>query len=221
MIKMKALFTLSTEEFSIWEIIDEIFALEMGQYENLGFGDYAFNNLRGILVGMVLGIIIASYLSIFNRRVHGAFVRSIINEDCSTPEKAKTLTELGYMKNSAVRGALRSGNTYRGMVRCVEAEDYYASREQARGEYEARVAADGVKAPPFDAPEFKHDFASSRFYIPEDKQYMAAMRFEKKGTSLLSAIVITLVSIVLLWAVLFFLPDILQLLDNFVGIMNQ
>ena len=212
---------LLTEEDSWFKIINDVFSIEMGQYDNLGFGDFAFSNLRGIILGMILGIIFASYLVIFNRRVHGDFVRSLINDDCSTPAKAKTLAELGYLKNSAVRSALRTGNTYRGIVRCVEAEEYYASREQARGEYEARVAASGEKAPPFSSPEYHHDFTISHFYIPEDIHFTATRRFEKKGTSVFSALAITVVSIILFWAVLKFLPDVLQYIDNFVGIINQ
>ena len=218
---IKIPFFLSEEEDTWFKILNDMFSLEMGQYENLGFGDFAFNNLRGILFGMVLGIIFASYLVIFNRRVHGDFIRSLINEDCSTPAKAKTLAELGYLKNSAVRGALRSGNTYRGIVRCVEAEEYYTAREQARGEYEARVAASGEKAPAFSSPEYHHDFAQSRFYIPEDIHFTATRRFEKKGTGVFTAVAITVVSIILFWAVLKFLPDIMQYIDNFVGIINQ
>jgi hypothetical protein len=212
---------LLTEEDSWFKIINDVFSIEMGQYDNLGFGDFAFSNLRGIILGMILGIIFASYLVIFNRRVHGDFVRSLINDNCSTPAKAKTLAELGYLKNSAVRSALRTGNTYRGIVRCVEAEEYYASREQARGEYEARVAASGEKAPPFSSPEYHHDFTVSHFYIPEDIHFTATRRFEKKGTSVFSALAITVVSIILFWAVLKFLPDVLQYIDNFVGIINQ
>lgn len=218
---IKIPFFLTEEEDTWFKILNDMFSLEMGQYENLGFGDFAFNNLRGILFGMVLGIIFASYLVIFNRRVHGDFIRSLINEDCSTPAKAKTLAELGYLKNSAVRGALRSGNTYRGIVRCVEAEEYYTAREQARGEYEARVAASGEKAPAFSSPEYHHDFAQSRFYIPEDIHFTATRRFEKKGTGIFTAVAITVVSIILFWAVLKFLPDIMQYIDNFVGIINQ
>jgi hypothetical protein len=212
---------LLTEEDSWFKIINDVFSIEMGQYDNLGFGDFAFSNLRGIILGMILGIIFASYLVIFNRRVHGDFVRSLINDNCSTPAKAKTLAELGYLKNSAVRSALRTGNTYRGIVRCVEAEEYYASREQARGEYEARVAASGEKAPPFSSPEYHHDFTVSHFYIPEDIHFTATRRFEKKGTSVFSALAITVVSIILFWAVLKFLPDVLQYIDNFLGIINQ
>lgn len=211
---------LSSEEDSWFKIINDIFALEMGEYENLGFGDFAFSNLRGIIIGMVAGIILASYLSIFNKRVHGSFVSSVIELGASSPSTAKTLSELGYMKNSSVRSAIKSGNTYRGVLRCVEAEEYYFARELARGEYEARVAASGESAAPFVSPEFQYDFEKAHFYIPEDKHYTASIRFEKKGTSIFSAVVMTVVSIVMLWAILFFLPDIMKLLDNFVGMIN-
>ena len=213
-------FFLEADEDSWLNILGDIFALDMGEYENLGFGDFAFTNLRGIIIGMVAGIIIAAYLSIFNKRVHGSFVSSVIELGASTPSTAKTLSELGYMKNSAVRSAIRSGNTYRGILRCVEAEEYYFARELARGEYEAKVAASGVSAPPFESPEFKFDFEKAHFYIPEDKHFSASTRFEKKGTSVFSAVVMTLISVALLWAILKFLPDIMQLLDNFVGMIN-
>ena len=211
---------LEAEEDSWFKIINDIFALEMGEYENLGFGDFAFSNLRGIIIGMVAGIIIASYLSIFNKQVHGSFVSSVIELSATTPGTAKTLSELGYVKNSAVRSAIRSGNTYRGILRCVEAEEYYFARELARGEYEARIAASGESAPPFESPDYKYDFEKARFYIPEDKHYTASIRFAKKGTSVFSAVIMTVVSVVMLWAILEFFPDIMKLLDNFVGMIN-
>ena len=124
------------------------------------------------------------------------------------------------MKNSSVRSAIRSGNTYRGILRCVEAEEYYFARELARGEYEAKVAASGESAPPFESPDYKFDFDKARFYIPEDKHYTASIRFATKGTRVLSAVVMPVVSVVLLWAILEFLPDIMKLIDNFVGMIN-
>lgn len=214
-------FFLESEEDSWLKIISDIFSLEMGTYENLGFGDFAFNNLRGIIVGMVLGIIFAAYLTIFNRRTHGTFLSDVIDKDATSPSTAKTLAELGYKKNGAIRSAIRSGNTYRGLLRCVEADEYNAARELARGEYEAEVAASGVTAPPFSSPDYKYDFDKARFYIPEDKHYAASLRFRKKGTGILSALIMTVVCIVLLWAILMFLPDIMQLLDNFVGWINK
>ena len=55
-------FILTEEEDTWFKILNDMFSLDMGQYENLGFGDFAFANLRGIIFGMVLGIIIASVL---------------------------------------------------------------------------------------------------------------------------------------------------------------
>ena len=124
------------------------------------------------------------------------------------------------MKNSAVRSAIKSGSTYRGILRCVEAEEYYFARELARGEYEARIAASGESAPPFESPEYKFDFENAHFYIPEDKHYSASIRFAKKGTSVLSAVLMTIASLVMLWLILEFFPDIMKLLDNFVGMIN-
>ena len=40
---MRNLFFLLSEEQNWAEILNEIFALDMGEYENLGFGDYVFN----------------------------------------------------------------------------------------------------------------------------------------------------------------------------------
>lgn len=211
---------LAEEQDSWLKIIDDIFSLDMGHYDNLGFGDFAFDNLRSIIIGMVLGIVLASYLSIFNRRVHGAFISSVIDGNASTPATAKTLSELGYMKNSAIRSALRGGNLYRGIVRCVEAEEYYSARELARGQYEEQAAASGVRKPAFNAPEYTWNFETAHFYIPEDKHFAALQRFDKRGTGILGAILITLVSVVLLWAVLKILPDIMQYLDNFVGMIK-
>ena len=56
--------------------------------------------------------------------------------------------------------------------------------------------------------------------VPEDKHYSASIRFAKKGTSMFSAVIMTVVSVVMLWAILHFLPDIMKLLDNFVGMIN-
>lgn len=208
------------EEDSWFSIINDIFSLELGVYENLALSEATLSNLRAIIIAVFLGVIIASFLSIFNRRVHGDFVRSLIEQNCGKREKGKTLSELGYYKNTAVRSAIRGGNTYRGVVRCVEAEDYAAAVEQKRRQYEALVAESGVDAEPYRAPKFEYDFAKMHFYIPEEQHFTAGVRFDKKGTSILAAVVITIVSIVLLWVTLKLLPDMLQLIDNFLGIMD-
>ncbi len=210
----------SAEEDSWLKILNDIFSLDLGVYDNLNISPSSLSNLRATIIALFVGVILASFLSIFNRRVHGDFVRSLVGENCSSRETAQTLSELGYIRNSAVRSAIRGGNTYRGVVRCVEAEDFYASVEQKRRQYEEDMAASGVAGEPFRAPKFVYDFEKMHFYIPEDQHFTATVRFDKKGAGVLPAIIITVLSVVLLWVTLKILPEMLQLLDNFLGMMD-
>lgn len=219
------------EDLSFWEKVklfftyliqglNETFSLEFNDYENLSLSSVGLANLRGAIIAAFLGIILASILTLVNRRVHGDFVRSLIDEDCSTPAKAKTLYDLGYMKDSAVRGALRHGNTYRGVVRCVEQDEYNASVEKKRGEYNARVLQSGESAAPFKAVEFEMDFNKAHFYIPAELHFTAGTRFDKKGANGWTIAITVVVCVFLLWGTLKLLPELLQLANNFVGMFD-
>lgn len=197
--------------------IVELFVLDLGEYENLDLSVVAIANLRGAIIAVFLGIIIASILTLFHKNVHGDFVRSLISEDCSSPEKAKTLYDLGFMTNGAVKSALRSGNTYRGIVRCVEEDAYNASVEKRRGEYRARADQSGERTPEFKSVPYKIDFNKDHFYIPEEVQFTAGTRFEKQKGSVGTVILVVVISAVMLVVTLKLLPDLLQLVDNFVG----
>jgi hypothetical protein len=212
--------TSSGEEDTWFKIINDIFSLDLGVYDNLDISPAMLSNLRATIIGLFIGVVLASFLSIFNRRVHGEFVRSLIGENCGSREKAQTLSALGYIRNSAVRAAIRGGNTYRGVVRCVEAEDFFAAVEQKRRQYYENMAASGEAGEPFCAPKFVYDFDKMHFYIPEEQHFTAQTRFDKKGTGVIPAIIIMVLSVVLLWATLKILPEMLQLLDNFLGMMD-
>ena len=94
---------------TIGELIDELFSLNLGDYDNLGISASTLTGLRGIIVALFIGVIIGAISSMFNRRVLGDFVRALTSEGCRTPESAKTLAELGFLKNTAVRASLRAG----------------------------------------------------------------------------------------------------------------
>jgi hypothetical protein len=58
------------------------------------------------------------------------------------------------------------------------------------------------------------------FYIPEDMKYMADVKFEGKGNTWRSAIAFAILMIVLMLVLLGFLPYILSLLNDFVGMLR-
>ena len=222
---MKAFSAFFLESENIFELIrdaiSELFTLDLGQYENLNLSLVGLANLRSVIIALFLGVIIASYCVIFNRNVYGGFVRSLVNENCGSPASSVTLAQIGYLKKSSVRSALKRGNVYRGVVRCVEQDEYNEMTERKRSEYAASAAASGEKASAFKTIPYKFDFENDHFYIPEEQHYTAESRYNKKGTGILPAILITALCIVFIIVTLKLLPELLQLADNFVGMMGS
>ena len=210
---------LDDESFSdlLKQLVDEVFSLDLGEYENLKLSSVGLGNLRSVVVAVFVGIIIATYCIIFNRGVYGNFVRALVNRNCGGASSALTLEQLGFKKNAAVRSALKHGNIYRGIVRCVGEDEYNESLERKRAHYTAVLEDGGVKGAQFRSVAYKIDFEKDRFYIPEDKHYASVERFNKKGTGIMPAILITVVAVVFMWLTLKLLPELLQLADNFVG----
>lgn len=202
------------------QLVDEVFSLDLGQYDNLKLSSVGLGNLRSVVVAIFVGIIIATYCIIFNRGVYGNFVRALVDRNCGGTSSALTLDQLGFKKNAAVRSALKRGNVYRGIVRCVGEDEYNENLERKRAHYTASLEDGGVKAAQFRSVAYKIDFEKDRFYIPEDKHFSAGERFNKKGTGVLPAILITVLAIVFLWLTLKLLPEMLQLADNFVGMVG-
>lgn len=213
-----------TSEIPLWQELwqyfqEKYFTMDLGQYENLGFGGTGLISLPQIVAMMLIGVVIAACASMFNKRVLGDFVRVMLQHECHSVEKAKTLEELGYLKNSTIRSSLRHGVTLRRVVHCVEEEEFTRDVEQQRTAYEERRAAD-PSLPAFIEPTYKMDVNTSHYYIAEKDKYMADIKFEKKGTNWLSFLFVVVVCLVLLVAVLFILPDVFQYLDNFVGMFK-
>ncbi len=199
------------------EVISDFFSLDLGNYQNLGIPAATLSGLRGAIIAIFIGIIFASFAAVFNKRAHGSFIRTLIECDCSSPEKAKTLAELDFEKNAVIKSAIKSKSVYRGMLYCVEKEEYDKDVTFGRSLHELRAAESGEKQAPYEPADYKYDFSTAHFYIPHHLRYDAEFRFRDKGSGIGSAILVTLASVVLMWVTLKIMPDILQFFDNLVG----
>ncbi len=65
---------------------------------------------------IILGIVLALFISFYNRKVAGSFFRSIIANEAFDEESAKTLDELRQRENDAVIRKLETSSMYRDMV---------------------------------------------------------------------------------------------------------
>ena len=203
----------------LWEYFSEkYFTLDISQYENLDItiGNNGVINLSWAIVALCLGIILAAILGVYEKRGLGEFVRKLIYEECYTPESAKTLSELGFTKNTAVRAALRAGSLSKVVV-CTQEQAYDAEIEQKKAAYEQNATKD---SPPFKSVRYKINYETDTFYIPKEASYAADVRYDKKGSGIGTILIAVGIALLLAVFVIFILPDMMRLLDNFVGMMR-
>ena len=203
----------------LWEFLSEkYFTLDIAQYDNLNLslGNGGVINLSWAIMAFCFGMVLAAIFSVYEKRGLGEFVRKLLFEECYTPESAKTLYQLGYRKNAAVRGALRRGSLSK-VVKCVQKQAYDEQIAQKKAEYEQYATKD---SPPFKSVPYKINYETDTFYIPKDASYAAEMRYNKRGSGAGAVLISIVAALILALFIIFILPDVLQLLDNFVGMMS-
>lgn len=147
---------------------------------------------------MYVGLMLASVFMYYQKKVIGAFVRALLKEQAHDKQSAKTLVDLGFSKNGAVRSALRGSGALRKLV--WETEDNYVENES------------GVM---ISAREKPLDVNTGRFYIPEDKRIRAELRYSDKGTDIFMLIITALVFLMIAYLAVNYLPNLLEWFKTF------
>lgn len=205
----------------LWNyFVDFFFYPENIYLPNLNFSLGAMVTIRNILIGLILGMIVAAFGIVYTKRVIGAFARKLLAEEIFSPEKAVRLAQTGYVTNFSVRNALKRGNTLRCVVRCREEEEHERAMDEAQAAHEERQKQD-PSLPAFVRSAYRVDPDSDHFYIPEEKKYQADMRFDKHGTTWLAFFMMILVSVVLFCVLMVLFPKLLTLLDSYVGSLDK
>lgn len=202
----------------LWEYLEgKYFSVDMGRYEHISIGSGSLVTLQKVVLGICVGIIIAAAMACYDKNMLGAFVRAIVKEQALWPDKAMTVYDLGFARNSAVKASLRSPNKLGKIVHCVEKEAYDAKVAEAR---EAYIAEHGNEEG-FFMPQYRMDFDNDHFYIPDEEHYRAEVRFDNEGSGWRAFILVCIVAIVSAALICFLLPDMIQLVDNMIGILTE
>lgn len=202
----------------LWEYLEgKYFSVDVGRYEHISIGSGSLVTLQKIVLGICLGIIIAAAMVCYDKNRLGAFVRQIVREQALWPDKAKTLAELGFARNGGVKASLRSHNKLGKIVHCIEKEAYEAEVAKAREAYIAEHGNDEG----FFMPEYRLNFETDHFYIPDEEHYRAEVRYENQGSGWRAFILVCMIAVVGAALVCFLLPDMLQLVDNMIGILTE
>jgi hypothetical protein len=197
----------------VWNYLYSVYLNSEGSYENLGLEKMPLFSIRLTVLGIFIGIIIACIAMAYHKKVLGAIVRKMIALEALSPEAAKTSEELGYKKNFLIKNALERSTSLRSVIKCVEEEEFLLAQAEAKAQQEQDGAESGKKRR-FREREYVIDASKDRFYIPEEKRIRAEIKFEKKGSGWLATTVSIILVIVLFFAVLLVLPQVLTYIDK-------
>ena len=202
----------------LWEYFEgKYFSVDVGRYEHISIGSGSLVTLQKIILGIAIGLIVAAGMVCYDKNRLGAFVRKIVKEQALWPDKAKTLAELGFARNGGVKASLKSPNKLGKIIRCVEKEAY---DRQVGIAQEAYIAEHGNDEG-FFMPSYRLNFETDHFYIPDEEHYRADIRYDNQGSGWRSFILVCMVALVGAALVCFLLPDMLQLVDNMIGILSE
>ena len=182
------------------------FSISFDTYQNFAPTTSTGATIRNVIIGIAIGIIIASAMIVHTKRSTGKFIRTLLKENCTSPQGAKTLLQLGYFKNPSIRRALKSGVTLGKLVVCKEQENTSTAESFARETQNQKP--------------FVIDFATMHFYIPEDLRYRAEIRFEQKGSSVLSFVIVLILTIVISALLCILTPDLFGLADSLITLLS-
>ena len=203
----------------VWNYLYGSYVSMGSGYENLGTDKSPLITVGTVVFGLFIGTVIACIVMVYNRQVVGSAVRRMLKDGIHTREGAVRLCELGYKKNFLIRSLFRDSHSLRRVVKCVEEEDFYAEQEQSRLEYEQKRATD-KSLPKFREQIYRVDVENDRFYIPEDLKFTAEVKFQKKGSTWVSMTVGIIILVIAFFAILLFLPWLLEQIDGAVGIIS-
>ena len=176
---------------------EEYFTMELGTYDNFAISGASGAALRNIILAVACGIILATFMTLYTRRGLGGFVRRLIKAEANSPENAKTLMELGYFRSVMIRRELARGSALRMVVRCPEQEAFETGAvESAQDGTSGSSAGQGSAEKRTRPLLFRHNFLTSRFYIPEDLRARAEVRFDAKGSGWLPTVITVIVTVI-------------------------
>lgn len=129
-------------------------------YENLHFTRTA-TTLLMLVGGLCLGILIASFVAVFERRVVGKFVRGLLDREAKDRESALTLSELGLENNTFVKRELSRASVSRKLISVVDEDgtvrDYNDELAAAFPEFAERIKAERAVSDAAPSPAVKSD----------------------------------------------------------------
>ncbi len=160
--------------------------------------------MMALVVGLCIGVFVGIIMALVCKTSAGRIVASLTKSGAVDEGSAKTIKELGLERMFYVKSSLKPDSALYKAIACVPGTLVEVKNPLVRFWH-------GLTKSPV---PMKLDYASARFYIPEEKRIAVSLRFAEEKHPVRDAVL----SVVLLAAVclfiLFALPELLTMLDN-------
>ena len=184
---------------TVMDWLDEAFRLEFGGYQNFTVSAQGTLMARNVIIGLMLGIVLASAMALYTKRVQGKFVNELLRRECFTPERALTLHQIGMFTNLSVRRELSAHGALSKVTHCVEEEAYDAQNAK--------------KA-------FAPDFDTAHFYIPEEMKYRAEVRYALRGFGWPQLVAVIVIGVLAAYLLCRYLPALVGFADWLISALS-
>ena len=200
----------------IKELLDHfennVFNLDPSVYEHFTLTAETSSSIKNIIIGLVIGMVLASGMACYTRAVQGKFVRELLKRECFTPESAVTLRQCGFFCNPSIRRELSKGGALSKITRTVSTAEETPTSDDGNEATAERTNTNSDNT--------SVDFLTARYYIPEEEKYRAEFRYRQQGSRvphlLLTVVICVLVAVLLFRG----LPVLLTFADWLISVFS-
>ena len=166
-------------------------------YQNF---EISFDSLDIIIWSACIGIIIGAFIAIFYKHWTSSFIKVLTRNGIDSPEKACTVDSLRFSGKWYIKNELKlSYKALRRYVLCANEKELLGSDE---GKKEKKLPMDKAK-----------------FYLPEEQRFTAELRYSEVRNPVGSFIITVAIAIGAAFFAKFAVPELMQMLDNFLTMM--
>ena len=182
------------------KIFTDCFSINLNEYDNLGVSLEINKVILVAFAALIIGII---YFNFYRRNIKLA-VSQLIRHGAKNVDNAKTLGELGLSNFAPIKRMLLGENLLTRIVARV------GERRYEHDEYKALTKEEKAKISTV-------DFATAKFYIREDKYYLADEVAARYGSSVLNTVISCVFAAIVCVCLIACMPGILNVIDSIIG----
>ena len=179
------------------KIFKDCFSVNLNEYDNIGVNLEINKVILIAFTTLIIGII---WFNFYRRNIRFA-VSQLIRHGAKSEDNAKTLGELGLGNLAPIKRMLLGENLLTRIVARV------GERRFEYDEYKALTKEEKEKISTV-------DFATAKFYIREDKMYVAEEVTARYGYSLLNMIIACVFAAIVCVCLIACMPGILNVINN-------